>query len=230
MRRFAISDIHGCRRTFEALLDQIAFSTEDELFLLGDYIDRGADSRGVLDLILKLQEEGYRLRCLRGNHEALLLDGLGGLADKRDVWMGNGGGATLSSFGLPADASPRQIPGQYIDFLDQLEWHVETDGYILVHAGLDFGMTDPLDNRFAMIWIRNWHGQINPAWLQGRAVVHGHTPIPRPMIVKQLKNLEEVPALDIDAGCVFKSNYLNQLCAFDLDNRQLFFQKNIENK
>ena len=69
MRRFAISDIHGCARTFEALLDRIAFTSQDELYLLGDYIDRGGDSKGVLDLIFRFQKEGYAVQCLLGNHE-----------------------------------------------------------------------------------------------------------------------------------------------------------------
>lgn len=228
MRRLAISDIHGCRRTFEALLERLAFTTADELFLLGDYIDRGPDSKGVIDQILKLKTEGYQVHCLRGNHEALLLDALGGLRDEHLLWLQNGGDATMSSFGLPAAASPHLLPEEYIQFLDQLEWYFETEGYILAHAGLDFRAAEPLHARHALLWIRNWHEQIDREWLQGRVVVHGHTPIPGPMIANQLKKLEKVPALDIDAGCVFNGNYLNQLCAFDLDNRRLHFQKNIE--
>ena len=79
-----------------------------------------------------------------------------------------------------------------------------------------------------MLWIRDWYEKIEREWLKDRVIVHGHTPIPRPLIVKQLKKLDILPALDIDAGCVFKGNYLKYLCAFDLDNRQLFFQENIE--
>lgn len=228
MSRFAISDIHGCARTFEALLGQIAFSPEDELFLLGDYIDRGPDSKGVIDLILKLKEEGYRLHCLRGNHEDLLLNARGGLTDDQLLWLQNGGEATMDSFGLPPAASPHLLPQSYLDFLDNLDWYFETEGYILVHAGLDFRASQPLQARQAMIWIRDWYEQIDRDWLQGRAIVHGHTPTPLPLIKKQLKNIDKVPALDIDAGCVFKGNYFKYLCAFDLDNRRLYFQKNIE--
>lgn len=228
MRRFAISDIHGCALTFEALLEQIAFSSADELFLLGDYIDRGPDSKGVIDLILKLKEEGYQLHCLRGNHEALLLNSIGGLTDDHELWLQNGGDTTMSSFGLSSTDSLHLIPLEYIEFLNQLEWYFETDHYILVHAGLDFRTAQPLEARHAMTWIRNWYEQIDREWLKGRIIVHGHTPVPRPLIVKQLKKLDKLPALDIDAGCVFKGNYLKYLCAFDLDNRQLFFQENIE--
>ncbi|MCB9266626.1 MAG: serine/threonine protein phosphatase [Lewinellaceae bacterium] len=228
MKRYAVSDIHGCVRTFEALLDTIALSTDDRLFLLGDYIDRGPGSKEVIDLILKLKEEGYQVHCLLGNHESLLLNALGGLVADQHLWLNNGGGATLKSFGLSSAASPHLIPEKYINFLEQLEWYFETEGYILVHAGLDFRMADPLEGRNPLIWIRNWYENINREWLQGRVVVHGHTPAPRPMIEKQLKRLDRVPALDIDAGCVFNSNFFRHLCAFDLDGRQLYFQTNID--
>ncbi|MCB0561215.1 MAG: serine/threonine protein phosphatase [Lewinellaceae bacterium] len=228
MRRFAISDIHGCVRTLEALLEQIAFSSADELFLLGDYIDRGPDSKGVIDLILKLKAEGYRLHCLRGNHEALLLNSIGGLTEDHELWLQNGGDMTMSSFGLSSIDSLHLISPKYTEFLNQLEWYFETEGYILAHAGLDFRTAQPLEARQALIWIRNWYEQINREWLKGRIIVHGHTPVPRPLIVNQLKKLDKVPALDIDAGCVFKGNYFKYLCAFDLDNRQLNFQENIE--
>ena len=228
MRRFAISDIHGCARSFEALLDKIAFSSEDELFLLGDYIDRGPDSKGVIDLILRLKEEGHRLHCLLGNHEELMLETLGGLTEPFITWLYNGGGMTMESFGLRPTGYPHDIPDLYIRFLKQLEWHAETEGYILVHAGLDLRAADPLEAAQAMLWIRDWREKADPAWLQGRVVVHGHTPIPQPMIEQQLKGLETIPVLDIDAGCVFNNHYLNQLCAFELDNRRLYFQKNID--
>ena len=73
MSKYAISDIHGCIATFKTLLDKIKFSKEDELYLLGDYIDRGPDSKGVIDHIWYLQKSGYQVHCLRGNHENMLL-------------------------------------------------------------------------------------------------------------------------------------------------------------
>lgn len=76
MKKYAITDIHGCNKTFQALLDKIAFTTADALYLLGDYIDRGPDSKGVFDTIFNLQETGHSVHCLRGNHEAMFLDSL----------------------------------------------------------------------------------------------------------------------------------------------------------
>ena len=75
-RSFAITDIHGCANTLDALLDQIGLSQSDHLYLLGDYIDRGPRSKEVLDILLALQRKQYPMTVLRGNHEQLFLDAL----------------------------------------------------------------------------------------------------------------------------------------------------------
>ena len=76
MKQYAIGDIHGCSKTFKELLDKIGLIEGDELYLLGDYIDRGPDSKGVIDTIFELREKGFKVICLRGNHESMLLDAL----------------------------------------------------------------------------------------------------------------------------------------------------------
>ncbi len=124
-RQFAISDIHGCHLTFKALLDKIAFSTSDELYLLGDYIDRGPDSKNVLDTIFELQQNNYNLQCLRGNHEQMLLDE----ADQRstDRWVRHGGLQTLESFNAK---KMEDIPDKYYHFLRELPYFFEVDSFI----------------------------------------------------------------------------------------------------
>ena len=77
MRKSAFSDIHGCNRTFSALLDQVAPDTGDELYFLGDYIDRGPDTKGVIDRIWGLEQEGLTVHCLLGNHEQMLMNSKG---------------------------------------------------------------------------------------------------------------------------------------------------------
>ena len=75
MRKIAISDIHGCLKTFKLMVEeQIVLSQKDELYLLGDFVDRGPNSKGVLDYIMSLQEAGYQLHCLRGNHEDMMVN------------------------------------------------------------------------------------------------------------------------------------------------------------
>ena len=110
MRRFAITDIHGCAQTFKALLNRISFSKDDVLYLLGDYIDRGPDSRGVIDHIWKLQKEGYQVHCLRGNHEQMLLDEVA----SKNVWY-KGEHATLQSFNANSN---KDIPKAYIEWME----------------------------------------------------------------------------------------------------------------
>jgi len=130
MSRFAISDIHGCAATFKALLAKIEFSKEDTLYLLGDYIDRGPDSREVIDHIWELQEDGYTIYCLRGNHEQMLIDELA----EKEIWY-NGEPETLKSF----DARSNQdIPKPYVEWMEELPYFFEIQDYILVHAGLNY--------------------------------------------------------------------------------------------
>lgn len=213
-RKFAISDIHGCLKTFEALLDHIALSTSDELYLLGDYIDRGPDSKGVIDLIWKLEREGYSVHCLRGNHEEMLLDEMQSEAH----WFRNDN--LTRSFGCN---NVGLIPEAYHGFLEALNWYFEVDEFILVHAGLNFQIENPLEDRNEMTWIRYWYDDIRHDWLDGRIVVHGHTPYHRSIISKSLKTLDEIPAIGIDNGCVFQSVGLRHLCAFDMTNRKFEF-------
>ncbi|MCB0571084.1 MAG: serine/threonine protein phosphatase [Phaeodactylibacter sp.] len=228
MRQIAISDIHGCLKTFDALLDMIGLTASDELYLLGDYIDRGPNSKGVIDQIWALQAGGYQVFCLRGNHEELLLNATNGRPSAQAMWLNNGGDSTMQSFGLGPEDPPGDIPGNYLDFLGGLPYYYEPEGYFLVHAGLDFRLPDPLEGLAAMLWIRDWYSSLDKDWLRGRVIVHGHTPLYRPLIQNQLNHLSEFPVIDIDAGCVYSLMYLNNMCAFDLASRQLFFQKNID--
>jgi len=229
MRKLAITDIHGCLNTFQSLLDKIAFSFGDELYLLGDFVDRGPDSKGVIDYIMELQRRGYKVFCLRGNHDQMMLDALNG-DEQNSLWMNNGAKSTLKSFGVKR---VEDIPELYFDFIRNLPYTLETDSYILVHAGLDFSNEDPYENRQAMLWIRNWYLLTNYDWLGDRVILHGHTPQYRPEIEKQLKTLDKQRILGLDNGCVYNSSSnrrdgFGSLCAFNLDDRSLTFVDNIE--
>ena len=229
MRKFAISDIHGCRKSFEALLDKIAFAQSDELYLLGDYIDRGPDSKGVIDFIWRLQESDYQVYCLKGNHEELMLTAFEDDEDyKMNHWLMNGGVPTIQSF-VTEDGKP-DIPDAYFKFAESLEYYFEVDEFILVHAGLNFKIPNPLTDEVSMLWIRDWYERIDQKWLGDRVIVHGHTPIAKEEIESQFVKLKKMPALDIDAGCVYagKRPGMGYLCAFDLSDRVLHFQKNVE--
>ncbi|MFT6320090.1 MAG: serine/threonine protein phosphatase 1 [Granulosicoccus sp.] len=220
MHRYAISDIHGCAKTFKALLEKINLTKEDELYLLGDYIDRGPDSRGVIDHIWELQNEGFQVQCLRGNHEQMLLDEV----TKLNHWY-NGEQATLASFEVDQNMD---IPKIYMDWMERLEYYVELDDYILVHAGLNFLRKDPLADLKEMMWVRRWYDQIDRNWLGKRIIVHGHTPTKKTEIENSLKILDHLPAIDIDAGCFYETPGYGNLCALNLDNREVIFQPNLD--
>ncbi len=228
MRKIAISDIHGCNDTFQRLLEKLALVSGDELYLLGDYIDRGPDSKGVIDTILLLQQQGLFVQCLKGNHEQMMLDAVDGVDDEAmDLWLSNGGIATLESFTVNGKLV---MEDKYLHFLESLESYFEVEEYILVHAGLNFKVPLPLSEEISMLWIRDWYQNLDRSWLGDRIIVHGHTPMPKEDIQTQFKNLEKLPVLDIDGGCVHKGKRrgVGYLVAFDLTNRELYFQDNIE--
>ncbi len=220
---YAISDIHGYYTTFRYLIEErIKLQKEDTLYLLGDYIDRGTDSKGVLDYILALQEKGFQVRTLMGNHELLLLESLND-ADTYSLWLQNGGTETLYSFGI---RSANQLPAEYNVFLNSLEYYFETDKYFLVHAGFDFSTPDFLTNKEAMLWIRRWHHTIDRDRLKGKTIVHGHTPTPLVEIQNMLdENL--YPVINIDGGCFVKKEGYGNLCALNLTTRELIWQKRL---
>lgn len=226
MREIAISDIHGCRQTFRQLLHRLELTSEDCLYLLGDYIDRGPDSKGVIDTILEMQETGPQLTCLRGNHEQMLLNALHH-PDAQKLFALNGGLETIQSYRLQR---LDQFPKDHLNFLRGTAYHHLTPEYVLVHAGVNFRLPDPLSNPEALLWIRDYYNDLDRDWLDGRLLIHGHTPTPRPMIEKQFDGLPEFPILNIDCGCVFRQREfgLGYLCAVDLTNRQLYFQENID--
>ncbi len=224
MRKIAISDIHGCLKSFKALLHKIAYSEKDELYLLGDFIDRGPDSKGVIDYIWHLQYKGHFVHCLRGNHEQMLLDSFNDPFDLQ-LWQSHGGMETMNSFGTKL---LEEIPIEYLKWFDALPYFTEVDDYILVHAGLNFNLPNPLDGAQSMIWIRNWYDQIKKDWLGKRIIVHGHVPTKTSTIHENLSRIEEKSTMIIDGGCVYNVKELGYLLAFDLGKRHLFSQKNID--
>ncbi|MEK7257579.1 MAG: metallophosphoesterase [Bacteroidota bacterium] len=226
MRKFAISDLHGCNLTFQALLDKIAFGISDELYLLGDYVDRGPDSKGVLDTIFNLKEKGYKVRCLMGNHEHSMLLALRNVYHYYDWLEAWGGRQTMDSFNVDM---PSKIPQKYWDFFKKLEWFIQTGDFLLVHAGLNFRAKNPFVDYESLMYLREWYQDIDYHLLGDRYIVHGHTPVSVGQTELQLKLLERQRYIDIDTGCfAMHLPGKGHLCAFDMTNRELFFQKNLD--
>lgn len=168
MRRFVIGDIHGCSKALRTLIELIDPQPEDELVFLGDYVDRGPDSRGVIDQIIELQER-CRVVALRGNHEIMLF-GVAFCNLEGKMWLESGGHATVTSYG----GSLEKIPQSHRAFLQSLRPHYETDGAIFVHACYE--AQTPMDQQPDDI--RYWtHLSSPPApHCSGKRVFVGHTP------------------------------------------------------
>ncbi|MFP4369097.1 MAG: metallophosphoesterase family protein [Candidatus Kapaibacterium sp.] len=220
-RVFIIGDIHGCNKTFNSLLyDNLRVNTEDKIYLLGDYIDRGPDSCGVVDTILNLQANGYELECLIGNHEQMLLDSLNSIEDFQ-LWMQNGAVNTLKSFGIEYIQS---LPMKYVNFFKNLNFFIELDNYILVHGGLNFSIDDPLQDKSSMVWKRNT--TVEKEKIGGKRIIVGHTPVDKNTVIESL-NTDRIM---LDAGCVYHGFYRNlgYLAALELNTGELFFKENVD--
>lgn len=189
---YAIGDIHGradlLARLHEMILADAAEAPEPEkvVVYLGDYVDRGLQSREVIDLLLDAPLPGFEAVHLCGNHEALMLDFL---EDGRNgaMWLFNGGDATLHSYGIPVpsgmmrdgntdecwQALREAVPPRHQRFLEGLRpYHLEGD-YCFVHAGLRPGVPVERQEFGDLIWIRDEFLQSGADF--GHMVVHGHT-------------------------------------------------------
>jgi serine/threonine protein phosphatase 1 len=197
-RIYAVGDIHGRLDLLERLRTMIVedarmHPAERRLVVyLGDYVDRGLDSRGVIDLLLQQPLPGFESVFLKGNHEDSLLQFLvdPGVAP---AWMAYGGEATLYSYGVrPPDAVrvedilaaqkafTRAVPPEHLDFLRTLKLiHIEGD-YAFVHAGFREGVPIELQNPVDMMWIRDEFLSSDADF--GKIAVHGHTITTQPEI------------------------------------------------
>lgn len=213
-RRLAIADIHGCFFTFQALVKKIQLSSADQLFILGDMINRGKRSGYLIDFILQLQESGYSIFPLRGNHENFLHNLITAHASSTDP-----------------DAVRPHLDGKKIKkhheqfFANLPHYYLSSDDYIMVHAGLDMS-GNPLDNHESMLTIRQF--EYNAEKLNNRKVVHGHTPTDLATIKSSIK--QRSPVINLDNGCVFKEKRpeRGQLLCLDLDSFELVKQRNVE--
>lgn len=214
---YAIGDVHGRLDLLNDLLGQIkrhaAFHNHADykLVFLGDLVDRGPDSKGVIDRVMELEKQGNTI-VLKGNHEDLMInaaprpfvDEKPTLTEWRDTqdrmywWTVNGGYETMESYGgecarVDPYTAYRQISREHLDWLKALPTFYETDTHYFVHAGVN--PNKPLDqqNDNARMWIRD-------EWLysskdMGKHIVHGHTPKKDPELNTNRTNL--------DTGAVF---------------------------
>lgn len=154
MRVLAIGDIHGCLGPLDDLLKWVEPAQDDLLITLGDYVDRGPDTRGVLDRLIELKRK-LHLICLRGNHEEMMVSAYRGDRSDKKMWLGVGGIQALGSYGqFPGRSGTLEdVPLEHWDFLDNglVNYH-ETELFIFVHATVncDLPMREQSDN--ALLW------------------------------------------------------------------------------
>lgn len=223
-RKFVITDIHGCAKTFKAILEKVKFSDKDSLYILGDMINKGPRSKQVLDHIMRLYAS-QSVVILRGNHEQVFLDQL----ERKKLskrFKQIDGMATLKSFGVK---HVKEIPGRYLKFIKKTTLSEVQGRYIMVHAGLDFSQKDPLSANTKQYKIRNWYKNIDYEWLGDRIILHGHSPITKHRVKFQAAHIEINKYLDLDAGCVYTDKKgKGRLAIFEMDTQSITFQKNID--
>jgi serine/threonine protein phosphatase 1 len=220
---YAVGDIHGRLDLLQSMLDLIESDASNHaaerrvLVFLGDYVDRGPDSRGVVERLIGGAPQGFEAHFLKGNHEAILLDFLAE-AWRLDHWLLNGGEATMRSYGIdterlarigaPAEvwrqAFAEALPGAHLRFFKNLQLSVSFGDYLFVHAGVRPGIPLNAQSEADLVWIRGPF--LNHAEPFGKIVVHGHTPETEPVI--------RANRIGIDTGAVFSG----RLTALKLQN------------
>lgn len=189
MKTFVVGDVHGRHAQLQRLLDMLPRDeATDTLVFLGDLIDRGADAPGCVELVVNLQRQNpERVRCLRGNHEQMLLDFIEGSAN---LWISpvTGGERTYEQYtGKRLDVTREQdletarrdvensVPSEHLDFFHALPYFFEDDFAIYVHAGLDRTKPPSETPPQALLWMRDMEFYKN---YRGKPCIFGHTPTP----------------------------------------------------
>jgi serine/threonine protein phosphatase 1 len=192
-RIYAIGDIHGRLDLLDAMIALVDADLRRHgsdgclVVTLGDHVDRGPDSRGVVERLVG-QPFLAPSRAIRGNHEDLLLAFLVAPSEA-ELWRRNGGLETLHSYGVPtrelmrgrgveeaARAFAEALPPSHRSFLESLPSAIMTDRHFLCHAGVRPGVALSDQSAYDLAWIR--HDFLNSEADFGRLVVHGHTPVP----------------------------------------------------
>ena len=194
-RLYAIGDIHGRIDLLTRLLamieaDAVLFPLKSrKIIFLGDYIDRGLDSRGVLTRLLQPFTVGLEPLFLRGNHDNMLLQFLGGDDEVLGGWLQLGGASTLASYGVNPfgsgnkpqvlrDAMLQKMPPEHRSFLEKTIFSITFGDYTFVHAGLRPGVEMKNQSNDDKMWIRGDFLFSDHAF--ETMVIHGHTIKPEP--------------------------------------------------
>lgn len=211
-RTFVIGDLHGCADELDCLLDHIAPGSADTVVFLGDYIDRGPSARAVVDRVLRLNHEGPRCVCLKGNHEDMFLAFLGRHGSHGEAFLRNGGDVTLQSYGLdglPGAEVASRLPAAHLAFFESLQLMFEYGPFLCVHAGVMPDRPLAAQREEDLMWVRGEFVE----WPHPFpfTILFGHTP--------KREVFDDRPyKIGLDTGLV----YGNKLSCLELTELRLF--------
>lgn len=224
MRILAIGDIHGYRVALDALLEAVAPTADDWIITVGDYVDRGPDSRGVLDRMLELQKTGRHV-ALRGNHEEMMMisrDEPGLLP----MWIMNGGQDTLASYGSPGKMGTLDdVPRSHWNFLDHvcIDWF-ETERHFFVHADAVPHIALSAQPPQVVRWQKL---QPHPPHFSGKQMICGHTvqPSGKPWNLEHMICIDtgiylpngKLTCLDVETGDYWQSDAAGRVTTSSLE-------------
>ena len=234
MNIFAIGDIHGCLKQLISLQDKIFKDSnfnkdQDALLYLGDYIDRGNQSKDVINHILKLQNEGFKSFFLMGNHEQVMFDFLFNQLNNLPIWLNLGADKTLKSYGIEVaefikdgleeniiaklrNSFLKKINEKHVNFFKNLKLFHTWGDYFFVHAGIDPKKTLEEQTKQDFLWSRSKEFY-DKNFKFSKIIVHGHTP------EENIINFQY--RINIDTGCFF-SGKLSCVCLNDVNKERNF--------
>jgi serine/threonine protein phosphatase 1 len=203
---YAIGDIHGCLDSLKQLVEKVNPNLEDKVIFLGDYIDRGPDSKGVVEFLLRFSTTHKNTIFIKGNHEWMIKKFYETRSrEDWELWEYNGARKTLESYGNNIE----NIPIEHLKFFEKTKlYHVE-GRYLFVHGGVKPGINLSDQKAEDILWIRD-EFIYSEKPLNGYTVVFGHTPMHKPLI--------ESDKIGIDTGCV----YGGSLTCLRLDDKKIF--------
>ena len=227
MRTLVIGDIHGCSTALRTLLNTVRPGTNDVLVTLGDYVDRGPDSKGVIDLLIGL-EKTTQLKPLTGNHEILFLEVMAGRIAPQG-WLAAGGTETLISYsGDPTKLSWSAVPKAHVEFLSErcLRYH-EDATHLFVHANANsvYALRDQSDDW--LFWTRFCDAFPH---VSGKTMICGHTaqksgwPAVRPFAIcidTWVYGQGWLTCLEVETGVIYQANEKGEQRTLKLDELEV---------
>ena len=225
---YIIGDIHGCSQTLKALLEFIAPNKQDTIVFLGDYIDRGPDSAGVIDSILKLISGGYKVIPLRGNHEENILKAY----HEYDAPTFTHFVKRISKSRNLLDRAGNLHP-KYLQFFTSLPCYYAAGDILCVHAGLNPSHENPLKDTLNLLEQRQPPVKNQLEKMGFKYLAHGHVPANISEIEQAVKTHSH--DLPLDNGCIYTQPHkiydytqLGHLCCLAVDKWELVRVGNVD--